>query len=408
MKRLFVLGVLVSVVSLGTLAMSWSQEKTATSRDELKALVQGNNAFAFDLYARLSQKKGNVVFSPYSISNALAMTYAGARGQTAEEMAKVLHFTLGQERLHPAFAELVADLYKDGKGRPYHLHVANSLWGQKGYPFLDGFLELTRKNYRAGLKEVDFERVPEEARHTVNRWVEEQTRDKIKELLLSGDVTPSTRLVLTNAIYFKATWQTPFPKDQTRDAVFAVAPGEKPSVPMMRQPEGMFRYFAGDNFQWLELPYKGGQLSLVVLLPHKQGRLAGLEKALTASAIQRGVDKLQLRLGEVALPRFQATLRVSLGEDLKQMGMPLAFSRGADFSGIASAENLRLTGVIHKAFIDVDEVGTEASAATAVVAAGTKSIRPFSFRADHPFLFLIRDTQTGSILFLGRVTDPRP
>jgi serpin B len=374
----------------------------------LNALVEGNNAFAFDLYARLNQQKGNVVFSPYSISNALAMTYAGARGPTAEEMAKVLHFTLGQERLHPTFEGLVADLQKDDKGRPYHLHVANSLWGQKAYPFAGPFLQLTRKNYRAGLKEVDFARAPEEGRQTINRWVEEQTRDKIKELLLPGDVNGLTRLILTNAIYFKAAWKTPFPRDQTRDGIFDVAPNTKPSVPMMRHPEGMFPYFSGDEFQWLELPYKGDRLSMVVLLPQKKGQLGALEKSLTAAAIQEGVNKLQVRVGEVTLPRFQAVLRIPLGEELKKMGMPLAFSRAADFSGIATGEHLSLAEVVHKAYIEVDEVGTEASAATAVVVGGTRNVHPFSFRADHPFLYLIRDTQTGSILFLGRVSDPRP
>ena len=331
------------------------------------------------------------------------MNYGGAQGKTADEMAKVLHFTLPQERLHPAFGGLTGDLLKDDKDRPYELHVANRLWGQKGLSFLPEFVQLTEKNYRAGLKEVDFARDQEEARKTVNRWVEEQTRDKIKDVLLPGDLTPRTRLVLTNAIYYKATWKTPFPKDQTKDAPFEVADGEKVTVPMMHHTDGLFKHFEGEGFQWLELPYKGDRLSMIVLLPQQRGQLAGLEKALTQEAIQKGVEKLQVHLVQVGLPRFKATFRLDLLDDLIKMGM-----RPGPLSGIVSGESLYISHVFHKAYIDVDEMGTVAAAATAVVDVGVSDRKAFSFRADHPFLFLIRDRQTGNILFLGRVADPRP
>lgn len=387
------------------LPISQAQDKPADKpRTDLQTLVDGNTEFAFDLFARLAEKKGNVVFSPYSISNALGMTYAGARRETAEQMAKVLHFNVGQERLHPAFGELIADLQKEDKGRPYHLHVANSLWGQAGYPFADRFLQLTRKEYGAGLKEVDFAVDPEQARKTINHWVEERTKDKIKELLLPGDVSPNTRLVLTNAIYFKATWKIPFSKTATKEGIFEVAADKKALAPMMHHPRGLFRYFEGDDFQWLELPYKGDRLAMVLLLPRKKGQLAELEKTLKPAAAQKAIEKLHYCAGPVTLPRFKVTLRISLAKDLKEMGMPLAFTN-ADFSGIASSR-LAISDVIHKAYVDVDEAGTEAAAATAVLLKDGK-VRSFSFRADHPFLFLIRDTQTNSVLFQGRVTDPR-
>ena len=271
-------------------------------KEDRETLVKGNNEFAFDLYARLSQKEGNIIFSPYSISTALAMTYGGARGKTAHEMAKTLHFTLPQQRLHPAFAELMAALQKEDKRRFYDLHTANALWGQKDFGFKDEFLQLTRKNYRAGFKEVDFLQ-PEEARQIINRWVAEQTEDKIKELLEEGKVNQFTRLVLTNAIYFKATWQMPFPKDKTRNADFEVTPTEKVSVPMMVSELEVFNFYAGDEFQWLELPYLGDRLVMVVLLPQKKGELASLGKSLTTATLRKGLGKLKPYMGKVALPR---------------------------------------------------------------------------------------------------------
>lgn len=399
----FLLALLLATASLAQAPGAGLKEVS----EDVKVLVQGNNEFALDLYRRLAKREGNVLFSPYSVSTALAMTYAGARGETAEQMARVLHFSMPQGRLHPAFGELVGGLQKEP--RDCHFHVANSLWGQTGYPFRDAFVRLTQKNYHAGLDEVDFKRDPEEARKAINGWVEERTQDKIRELLLRGDVTPETRLVLANAVYFKAAWKLPFPKGQTKGAAFHASATETPTVAMMRHPEGLFRYFADDDLQWLELPYKGDRLSMVLLLPQKKRSLNELEKTLTASAVQRGLARLHARVGDVSLPRFQLTSRCSLAEELKEMGMPLPFSRGADFSGLVSnsAERLRINGVIHKAYVDVDEVGTEAAAATAVVIGGTTLIRPFFFRADRPFMFLIRDSQTGIILFVGRVIDPR-
>ena len=337
-------------------APAQEEEKTPVQvdKEDIKKLVEGNNEFAFDLYQRLSQEKGNVVFSPYSISNALAMTYGGARGDTAKEMAKTLHFTLPQERLHPAFGDLIAELQEEKKEKypRYHLYIANALWGQKGYGFKDDFLRLTWKNYGAGFKEVNFGN-GEEARQTINRWVEEQTKDKIKELLKPGIVDGQTRLVLTNAIYFKASWKRPFPKENTKDADFAVTLTEKVPVTMMSSDEEKFNYFEEDGCQWVELLYQGDRLAMVLLLPRKKDGLADMEKRLTAATLREGLHKLKPQMGKVSLPRFKVSTYYPLTGILGGMGMPL----GGDFSGIASG--LQITFVEHKAFIEVEEEGTE-------------------------------------------------
>jgi serpin B len=373
----------------------------------LKELVQGNNQFALDFYRQLAQgETGNIAFSPYSISTALAMSYAGARGKTAEEMAKLLHFTLGQEKLHSAFNVLSTDLRKEYKSRPYDLHIANALWGQRGWPFVKEFVSLMDRAYGGGLKEVDFEAATEEARQIINHWVEEQTKDKIKKLLQRGDVGSKTVLVLANAIYFKATWQHPFPEADTADGDFQLFNGERVLVALMHHRKARCNYFVGNGFHWLELPYQGQRLAMVVLLPQAKDKLGELEKALTVEAIQRAIENLRLHEGEVWLPRFITTQRESykLNKQLASLGMRLAFTPAADFSGITS-RRIWITGVYHKAYVAVDEVGTEAAASTAV-AFGRKAVPSFSFRADHAFLFLIRDRQSGSILFFGRVANP--
>jgi serpin B len=406
-RRNFLSGLIVLAalgLRSGQVARSWSQDKSAPEPPtDLGTLVQGNNQFAFDLYARLAKEPGNIVVSPYSISTALAMTYAGARGETATEMAKTLHYDLGQERLHPAFADLASKLQKDDGNRPYKLHIANSLWAQKGMPFAPGFLDFCTKHYRGGFKEVDFAFASEAARKEINAWVMEKTNDKIEDLLKPGVINSQTRLVLANALYFKGTWEMPFPKENTKNGDFEIAPDQKRPVPMMSINLGRFRYFKGDECQWLELPYKGKRWSMLLGLPHERGSLSTVEKSLTARDIQTALTKLRVHLGPVSLPRFKITKPYSLVEDLKAMGMRAAFAFNADFSGIAPG--LRITAVEHKAFIDVDEVGTEAAAATAVIMELSAPPR-FSFRADHPFLFLIFDRETGTILFQGRVTNP--
>ncbi len=363
---------------------------------DVKLVVEGNNAFAVDLYHKLRAREGNLFLSPYSISTALAMTYAGARGETAAEMRKVLHFALPDERLHAAFATLAYDLRPEG----CELNIANRLWGGAGERFLDSFLELTEDYYGARLEQVDFAGATEAARKTINAWVEKQTRDKIKELLHRGDVDGAI-LVLTNAIYFKGDWASQFKEEATRDASFTLLDGATVQVPMMGQTAD-FRHARRDGLEVLELPYVGEELSMFVLLPDTHDGLPQLEEALTAVEMSGWLSDLRKVEMAVFLPRFKTTCRFNLGDELVAMGMPLAFG-GADFSGMNGGKDLFISRVIHQAFVDMNEKGTEAAAATAVIM--RKGLPP-EFRADHPFLFLIRDNRSGSILFFGRAMNP--
>ncbi len=378
----------------------------AAPAEDMAEAARGNNAFAIDLYGKLRSRPGNVFISPASVSTALAMTYAGARGRTAEEMASALHFTLPAQRLHPAEGALLHDLGRGGRSGDYRLAIANALWGQKGAGFLPDFLELTRANYGAGLQEVDFQGATEEARRTINTWVEKQTQDRIKDLLLPGNVSSETKLVLTNAIYFKGDWDAQFKKEQTQDGPFRVSEDRKVTVPLMNQ-TGEFPYAEGDGAQLLEMPYKGKDLSMVVLLPRKADGLADMEKGLTAERLQGWLGRLHEQKVIVAFPKFTTTIRYSLATPLAELGMKQAFAEAADFSGMTT-QKVQISDVIHKAFVDVNEEGTEAAAATAVVAATPGPPTTIHvFRADRPFVFLIRDRQSGAILFLGRLADPK-
>jgi serpin B len=355
----------------------------------------------------LREKKGNLFFSPSSISTALAMTYAGSRGETASEMAKTLHFTLPPERLHPAYAAFLKDLNAEGRKRAYQLSVANALWGQMGYNFLPDFLRLTEANYGAGLQQVDFAGATESARQTINSWVEKQTQDNIKELIKPGLLEPLTRLVLTNAIYFKGNWDSRFKKDLTAEGPFQVAPGTTVQAPLMHQTHE-FNYLDSDSFQILELTYVGKELSMVVLLPRQVDGLAALEKDLSAERLRGWIGRMKPQRVVVALPKFKSTSEFALKAELAALGLKQAFIPGrADFSGMnGGKEPLSIAEIIHKAYVDVSEEGTEAAAATAAIGRGGGAPVVPVFEADHPFLFLIRSIRNGSVLFLGRVTDP--
>jgi serpin B len=372
---------------------------------DVPALVKGNNAFALDLYARLRERKGNLFLSPYSLSTALAMTSAGARGPTLAEMTKTLHLP-GQATLHPSATALIHQINGAGKKRDYQLSTANALWGQKDFGFLPGFLDLTRDHYGAGFREVDFVKDPERARKAINDWVERATQGKIKELLAKGVLDEEDRLVLTNAIYFKGAWATPFDKKFTKDQPFLLAGGEKIRTPMMVQ-ELSVGYHDDEELQAVEMPYAGKQLSMVVLLPKKADGLPALEKSLSADRLAAVIRKLRVQDVDVSLPRFKMTAEFRLKETLTAMGMKISFTHVADFSGMAGESKPRLfiKDVIHKAFVEVNEEGTEATGATGVIMKYVS--KPPDFIANHPFLFLIRDRGTGSILFLGRVSDPR-
>jgi serpin B len=373
---------------------------------DVPAVVEGNTRFALDLYGRLRAREGNLFFSPYSISAALAMTSAGARGETADEMAKVLHLSLGAEKLAAAEGALDKQINGEGQKRGYQLRTANALWGQKGFAFRPDFLKLTKDGYEAPLREVDFAGATEEARKTINAWVEKQTEDKIKDLLKKGVLNVNTRLVLTNAIYFKGDWQLQFKKDWTRDGPFKVGGDKTVQVPFMNQTE-RFGYLDAPGLQLLEMPYAGKELSMVVLLPKKADGLAALEKDLTVANLERWLKGAREQKVAVSLPRFKLTAEFDLNKVLSEMGMPSAFGPSADFSGMGGSKGeLYLSAVVHKAFVDVNEQGTEAAAATAVVVDARSAPVVPVFRADHPFVFLIRDKRSGSVLFLGRLASP--
>ena len=405
-KRLSVavlLSVLLILVSPSLCAVE--PDDAAGARE---AVARGNNGFALDLYARLRGRQGNLFFSPFSIRTALAMTWAGARGNTAEQMEATLRFQDDQAALHGVMAALQRDLNQPPEKNAWELSVANALWGQEGFRFLDEFLGLLKRNYGAGLRQVDFARATEKARQTINRWIEKETRDKIKDLIKPGVLNADTRLVLTNAIYFKGTWQHQFKKRATADQPFTLQNGDEVRAPMMTQTE-RFRYFETPALQALEMTYRGNRLSMIVLLPRKKDGLPDLEKALDAKSPRGWIAGLKSRRVEVSLPKFTTTSEFGLADTLKAMGMADAFApMKADFSDMTGKRDLFISAVIHKAFVDVNEEGTEAAAATGVVmAVEAEPERPVIFRADHPFLFLIRDRRSGSILFMGRIMDPR-
>ncbi len=376
---------------------------------EESAIVEGNNAFALELYAKLSREAGNLFLSPYSISTALAMTYAGAWGETEAQMAKVLHLGKNDKDLHAAFGKLVADLNAAGKEKGYQLSVANALWAQQDYKFLKDYTDLVAASYGAGLNLVDFKGATEAVRQTINAWVEKQTQDKIKELLKPGVLNALTRLVLTNAIYFKGDWASQFKKEATKDEPFTLTGGKKVNVPMMNQ-AAKFRYGETPAAQVLELPYVKEDLSMIMLLPKKADGLAELEQAMNAKTLADWTMRMRIREVIVSIPRFKMTCEFSLNGVLQELGMTDAFTDGkADFSGMDGSRYLSISAVVHKAFVDVNEEGTEAAAATAVVVALTAAVpreEPVVFRADHPFVFIIRDNRTRSVLFIGRVADP--
>jgi serpin B len=381
------------------------------STSEQALLVEGNSAFAFELYKAIKEEEGNLFYSPYSISLALAMTYAGARGETAEQMADTLNFLLEQDRLHPAFNWLDAELAKRGEGAEgkdgegFRLNIVNAIWGQKDYEFLTDFLDVLAENYGAGLRILDFINETEQSRIAINKWVSDQTEGRIEDLIPQGEIDALTRLVLTNAIYFNAAWAYPFNGKMTADGPFYLLDGGQVTVPMMKQTES-FGYTEGEGYQAVELPYDGGELSMVILLP-EAGKFEAFEEGLQAQQVSDIISGLQPTEVALTMPKFEFDSEFSLKDTLAGMGMPIAFTENADFSGMTGKRELSISDVMHKAFVAVDEAGTEAAAATAVDMTLTAVPEPsVEVTIDHPFIFLIRDIETGAILFVGRVLNP--
>jgi len=372
-----------------------------------ESIARGNNMFAFDLYQRVAAKEsGNLFFSPFSISTALAMTYAGANGQTASEMAKTMRFGPNEPDFHYAYGSYLNALEDNAKGN-IQMRIANRLWGEKTYKLRDDFVALNKRAYDSPLKPMDFINSPDGSRTSINTWVADKTEQRIKDLIPEGIITTDTRLVLTNAIYFKADWLYQFKTKKTKEKKFTLADGEKIKVPFMHF-KGAFDFYRNEKYKAIKLPYKGSKQSMVVVLPKEGVALSEIEHTIDLNMFMY-LEGYKPDV-ELALPKFKATLPLSLNGYLQEMGMQQAFTNAADFSKMSDGQALMISDVIHKAFIEVNEEGTEAAAATAVVMVLTSTNapdpKPETFIADHPFLFYIIDDQTGAILFMGRIMNP--
>jgi serpin B len=381
------------------------------SDSALETLVSGNNEFALELYRQLSANDdSNLFFSPYSLSLALAMTYAGAEGTTEEQMADTLNFILDEEDLHAAFNKLAIELASRGEGdsskdeEGFKLNIVNAIWGQVEYEFLSDYLDTLAVNYGAGLRLLDYASDPEACRQTINEWVSQQTEGKIEDLIKEGIISEVTRLVLTNAIYFNAAWEYPFDEDNTADGTFYLADGSTVTVPMMHQTED-FNYAEGDGYQAVELNYDGNELSMVIILP-EEGSFEQFEAALDSQKLDEIIDSLHTASVTLTMPKFEYSSQFSVKEALEAMGMTDAFSMDADFSGMDGTYDLYIEDVVHKAFVSVDEAGTEAAAASAVVMNLKAVMEHAEVNLDHSFIYLIRDIETGTILFIGSVVNP--
>ena len=377
----------------------------------VESVVDANNRFALDAYRELHGKPGNLFFSPFSLSSALAITYEGARGTTADEIRSVFHFPADDATRREGFRDLSRGI-NQGNAR-YLLSTANNLWAEKTYAFLPDYINTAQEYYGASATNMDFRNQPEPSRQTINQWVEDHTNNRIRDLIPQGAIDPMTRMVITNAVYFKGTWVKQFDVNKTKEAPFTVTPGTTVPVQMMARTdeEAIFNYTETDTVQVLRMPYAAGggkQLSMLVILP-KGNDLSAVEDSLTVEQLDDWRHSLASRRVMVSFPKFTMETKYSLPATLSAMGMPTAFTTDANFFGMDGTRNLFIGDVIHQAFVDVNEEGTEAAAATAVVMRVT-AIRDEPpvpvFRADHPFLFLIQDDDTGNILFIGRVAEP--
>lgn len=379
-------------------------------------VVDANNRFSLDLYSRLADdpefKDGNLFFSPFSISSAFAITHEGARGTTADEIQVVFHFPDNRSMLSSGFEETIARI--NGNANAYTLRTANAMWAEKTHPFLPDYISTADRYYGARTTNLDFIYTPDESRITINRWVEDRTEDRIKDLIPAGAIDSNTCLVITNAIYFNGIWVKQFDPDKTVDADFLTGRGTPVKIPLMQKIDeaAVYGYVETDTFQALEMPYESGtgtEISMLVLLP-RGNELQEIEQSLDSGSLRDLRESLQSRQVNVYFPRFTMEAKYFLPWVLSAMGMPLAFTDAADFSGMDGSRDILITDVIHQAFVEVNEEGTEAAAATAVIAGGKSAVPSEDevpvFRADHPFIFIIQDTGTGNILFMGRVSDP--
>jgi serpin B len=396
----------IPVAVLGFMLL-WARPVSA----QVQSLVASNTAFGLNLYGRLAANSDNVFFSPYSISTCLAMLYAGAGGDTAQQMSQVLGFGTNQAQLPSVFGELQRQLEASQDTNTIDLNIANALWTQVGFPFVPAFLDTATGQYQASVNQADFVTSADAATQAINSWAAQETQGKIQNLVPPGSLTPLTRLVLANAIYFKGAWSVAFEPTNTVTQPFYLSSTTQVTAPLMHQPSLdtlEYGYFAATNFQALELPYGSNQVSMVILLPSQADGYRLLEQQLSPAFFDAVLAQLRKQPVEIFLPKFTLESSFDLTSTLAQMGMPKAFlPGGADFSGIDSAKDLYVSFVFHKAWGEVNEQGTEAAAATVGgVSTTVVGIGNPKFRADHPFIFFIRDTQSGSVLFMGRLVNP--
>lgn len=403
---LIVLPILTILPAMSLLADSTQPATEAMIDPAVQSLATADNAFALDLYAQLRGTQGNLFFSSYSIDVALMMVRSGAAGPTADEMTRTLKLpAMDAAEIRTALSALASRFSSDAATKGYELHVANAIWGAQGTSFLPVYLDSLQKNFGARLNSVDFHN-PSAAATTINDWVSHATKDRIKDLISASSLNDLTKLILTNAIYFKGDWTEPFKARATHDGLWRDGTAPASTVPLMRQ-NGPFDFLKEDGLSVLQMPYVGGDLAMLVLLPDDPNGLGDLEKSLDSQRLEDIVGRLHHEHEVVVVfPKFKLETKYDLAGTLAQMGMPTAFSAQADLSGIDGKRDLSITGVLHKAFVQVDETGTEAAAATGIMVGAAMVRQRPEFIADHPFLFLIRDVKTGMILFMGRVDRP--
>ncbi len=417
--------ILLTVILIGCLPSPGPENianETGWTEEGVESVVNANNQFAFKLYSEYSKTSNeNIFFSPYSISTAVGMAYEGAKGETASEIQSVFQFPQDEDTRRPAFAK-IQNTINHGSDQ-YELYSANALWAEKSYPFKKDYFKVIEDRYAGKATNMDFNNTPEQSRVTINKWIEEKTKDKIKSPIPSGSITSDTGLVITNAIYLKGTWVKQFDKSKTKPTPFRVNSEKEIEVQMMRPTEDAdFNYAETEDLQILEMPYKGDEVSMIVLLPKgkreeysgryfpinltEEESLAKLEESLSAEKFQEWRGMLKETELMVYMPKFEFETRYKLNDDLKKMGMSSAFEFGkADFSGMDGTKYLYISEALHQAYVKVDEEGTEATASTQLIMMIGAAMTP-EFRADHPFIFIIQQRETGNILFIGKVVDP--
>ena len=373
-----------------------------------REIIEANNRFAINLYSQYKSEEGNIFFSPFSISTAMAMVYEGAEGKTAKEIKSVFGFPKYDNSRRNQYSNLLSEINK--KDKEYALKTANALWAEQDFQFLDEYLTTVEKYYAGKTTNLDFKNEPDSSRLIINNWVKDKTNNKIKDLFPEGSIHPLTRLVLTNAIYFKAEWLKQFDADKTRDMNFRVNPDKSIKVPMMQRTDrkSIFDYTQNEDLQILEMPYAGEDLSMLILLPLDDD-IEALENSFTIEKLTEWKKSLRKRRVNIYIPKFKFETKYFMKNTLSNLGMPTAFTNSADFSGMTGTKDLKIDKVIHQAFIEVNEEGTEAAAATGVSIIRKTSIPPPTpiFKADHPFIFIIQQIKTGNILFMGRVNNPK-